>query len=326
MKRKRLPIVLLVAALCLLALVFIALRKEAEQDAAGAQREMLIGVSHANLIESWRIHMNEEIISASKAYDNIRLIITDAAMDTYRQREDIEVLMGYGIDLLIISPNNSKALEEDISRVNARVPVIVLDHSIPEADFTLYIGPDNRVIGRIAGEYIASLLGKGGGNVVEIKGSDGASATLNRRIGFHEVLNAHPAIRVQKEITSNWMQDQAEDRMKEYLPIATEPIDAIFAYNDAMAYGAAIALDAFRLPRAPIIGVDGLAGPKGGIELVKDGILQATIVCPTGGQQAVDYAMRILSKESGLPRNLILEPRLIDMKQAAAALAANVEN
>lgn len=313
---KRLSALILILAL-LLSVFSFAVWALLQEPHRPAPYEVLIGVSQANLIESWRIRMNEEITRAAEEYGHVRLIVTDAAMDTARQKEDIGVLMGYGIDLLIIAPNNTRALSEDISRVNASVPVIVLDHSVPEADFTLYIGPDNKAIGRIAGEYIAELLGRDGGNVVEIQGGAEASSTLYRSAGFHEVLREHQNIRVSGRMTANWMQDQAEDRMKEYLPISTGPIDAIFAYNDAMAYGAAIAMEAFRSPKAPIIGVDGLEGQKGGMELVKRGILKATIVCPTGGQQAIDYAMRILKKEEGLPRQLILEPKLISSQSGA---------
>ena len=182
---------------------------------------------------------------------------------------------------------------------------------MPGADYTQYIGPDNLQIGRLAGEHVRELLGREGGNLVEIKGREDDPSTRDRSVGFHEVVDRHPEIVVRKALTANWMQDQAEDRMKEYLPIATEPIDIIFAYNDSMGYGASIAMESFRFSKALIIGVDGLAGEQGGLELVKKGILCATITCPTGGQQAVESALRILRGETDIPHELILKPLLI---------------
>jgi hypothetical protein len=42
--------------------------------------------------------------------------------------------------------------------------------------------------------------------------------------------------------------------------------------------------------------------------MVREGILDATFYCPTGGEQAIEYALRILGGEEGLPRKLILDP------------------
>jgi hypothetical protein len=54
--------------------------------------------------------------------------------------------------------------------------------------------------------------------------------------------------------------------------------------------------------------VDGLDGRGGGKEMVRNGVLDATFYCPTGGEQAIEYALRILQGEAGLPRELILDP------------------
>ena len=277
----------------------------------------LIGVSQANLREPWRITMNEDIRRAAEKNPEIRLVFTDAAMDTQRQVKDIQMLLGFEIDLLIISPNDSTILAPFISQVQKTTPTIVLDRNMAGSDHALYIGPDNLRIGQLAGEYIVGLLGGAGGNIVEILGrADSPSAQL-RSEGLHEVLQQNPQCRVTGRLTANWMQDQAEDRTKEYLIITQQPIDVIFAQNDSMAFGSSIAFDKLRAGRAAIVGVDGLAGENGGLELVRGGTLSATITCPTGGAQAIEYALRILNGEKDLPRSIILEPVLITGREAA---------
>lgn len=271
----------------------------------------LIGVSQANLREPWRITMNEDIRRAAEENPEIRLVFTDAAMDTQRQIKDIQMLLGYEIDLLIISPNDNTILAPFISEVQKRTPTIVLDRNMAGSDHALYIGPDNLRIGQLAGEHIVGLLGEEGGNIVEILGrADSPSAQL-RSEGLHEVLAQHPQYHITAQLTANWMQDQAEDRTKEYLIISQQPIDVIFAQNDSMAFGSSIAFDKLRVKRAAIVGVDGLAGENGGLELVRNSTLSATITCPTGGAQAIEYALRILKGEKNLPRSIILEPVLI---------------
>ena len=46
-----------------------------------------------------------------------------------------------------------------------------------------------------------------------------------------------------------------------------------------------------------IIGIDGLPGENGGIDLVEKGILKATILYPTGGKEAILTAVNILEKK-----------------------------
>jgi len=39
--------------------------------------------------------------------------------------------------------------------------------------------------------------------------------------------------------------------------------------------------------------------------MVKDGIIDATFLCPTGGKEAVRFAMDILNKAEGIPKKMI---------------------
>lgn len=273
-----------------------------------AQVEFLIGMSQANLIEPWRIAMNRETMAAARKYDNLRIVFTDAAQDSQRQIDDVRMLMAYGIDLLVISPNDSDLLRPVIGEVYEKIPVIVLDRDVQGDAFTLFIGPNNLKIGQLAGEEVLAMLGDAGGNVVEILGTDGAPSAVERSRGFEAAISGHDSVRITQKLVAHWMQDQAEDRLKEYLIVSDEPIDVVFAQNDAMANGAYIAMQKLRAPEAKIVGVDGLEGPNGGVELVRKGVLAATFYCPTGGQQAVEIAMRILRGEKGIEKRIILDP------------------
>ena len=122
----------------------------------------LVGMSQANLVEPWRVTMNLEFGEAAQKHDNLRVIYTDAAQDTQRQIADVEMLMGYGIDLLVISPNDSEALRPVLAEVYQKIPVIVLDRAVSGEDYTLFIGPDNDKIGYLAGLQVVEMLGEGG--------------------------------------------------------------------------------------------------------------------------------------------------------------------
>ena len=301
----------IIAAILAVAIVIAALLLFRFNAAPKEERVYLIGMSQANLIEPWRVTMNLEFEQAAQNYDNLRVIYTDGAQDTQRQIADVEMLMGYGIDLLVISPNDSEALRPVLAEVYQQIPVIVLDRAVSGEDYTLFIGPDNDRIGYLAGERVIEALGEAGGTVVQILGTSDSPPVAARQAGFQRALTDHDEIHMEDVLSANWVQDQAQDRFKEYLVVHGNGANMVVAQNDAMAYGAWLAADSLRIKGIQFIGVDGLEGPDGGIDLVNRGILDSTIYCPTGGSQAVDYSMRILSGEALSYKQVILEPRII---------------
>jgi simple sugar transport system substrate-binding protein len=268
----------------------------------------LIGVSQANLTEPWRVAMTEEIKEEAAYYPEIRIIYADAADSSARQVEDVKRLLEYGIDLLIISPTDARALTPVVRETYAHIPVIVLDRAVEGVegyDYSLFIGPDNERLGHEAGNVASELLGKSGGTVLEIEGRSGSPPTLERSNGFREVISKRDDVKVLKPIVADWLRDKAEDELASRLGNSPQ-ISVIFAQNDAMAYGAWRACKTAGKTGIKVIGIDGLSGPMGGIDLVRKGVLSATFTCPTGGKEAVIYAMDLLLKKEGIPKKIYL--------------------
>jgi simple sugar transport system substrate-binding protein len=275
--------------------------------------DYVIGVSMANLTEPWRISMRDEIKAEAARYDSLRIVFTDAADSNTRQIQDVNTLLSSGIDLLIISPNDSEALSPVITEAYHHIPVILLDRSVIGFDYTLFIGPDNRLIGLQAGQYVAELLGAKGGKVVEIMGRSGSPPVLDRSVGFREAIEHRPGITITGTIHADWLRDKAEDQLTAWLRKHGR-VDVIFAQNDAMADGARRAAAKLGIGGIRVVGIDGLPGPSGGIEMVRRGALSATFICPTGGKEAVIYAMDILHHEEGIPKKMILRTSLVTAK------------
>lgn len=295
--------------------VIFAARAKVEDNHEGVRK--LIGVSLANLSEPWRISMTEEIRREAAKDPELRVVVTDAADSSDRQVADVRRLLDYGIDLLIISPNESAALTPVVAEAYKRVPVIVLDRDVEGYDYTLYIGPDNRLIGREAGRYLAELLGRRGGDVVEVLGREGSPPTVDRSLGLREEIERYPAIQVVGAVTADWLRDEAEDLFAQRFKGGRVP-DAVVAQNDAMAFGVSLAARRAGIRGINIVGVDGLEGVNGGLDLVRRGILSATFICPTGGKEAVTYAQDILARKDGIPKKLYLRSRKVVSGQTEA--------
>jgi len=270
----------------------------------------LIGMSQANLGEPWRVVMNEEIQAEASKYPHLRVIFTDAAQDSQKQIQDVENLLGYGIDLLLISPNEAEPLTPVVQKAYQSIPVIVIDREIEGDGYTMFIGADNREIGRMAGEFVAELLGGAGGRVIEVLGLPGSVPAQHRSEGFRDTIAGHDGINIVQTVVADWLRDKAEDEMFSVLPQYPD-IDVIYAHNDPMALGAHRAAN--RLGRTGIrfIGIDGLPGPDGGVQLVADGVLQASFTYPTGGREAVEYAIKLLERKEDIPKRLTLESNIV---------------
>lgn len=277
----------------------------------------VIGVSLANLSEQWRLVLKNELEEEAAQYDSVRLVILDAADSSDKQAEDVEQLLEFGVDLLIISPGDVEAMTPIISDVYQNIPVIVLDRIVEGFDYSLFIGPDNDLIGRQAGELILDILkeeGKAAGQVLEIKKDSMASES--RSEDFLMTIS-EAGIENHSICLKEGTRDCAEDFLQAH-PEMLEGVDVIFAHNDYMAYGAYLALQKLGREDIRIVGLDGYFGDNGGLKMVEEGIIDATVTCPTGGREAVQYAIDIINRKSGIPKQIILRSHKIRADNVSA--------
>ena len=273
----------------------------------------VVGMSQCNLGEPWRVQMNADIRRAAAAHPDLEIIFKDAQNDTLRQRAQIEEFVNSNVDLLIVSPKEAAPLTPPIAEAYKRgIPVIVLDRRVLGADYTEFIGADNRRIGRAAGEWVVRRLAelpavkKGArARVVELEGLMTSIPAQDRGAGFHEALKGAP-VDIVYTADMKWLEPQARLDMESAL--AVEPqIELVFAHNDPGAHGAYLAAEAAGRERDIIfVGIDGLA--QEGQVYVRQGVLAATFEYPTGGREAVEAALRILRHES-VPKEVTLRSR-----------------
>ena len=294
-------------------------------DEAGTHEEEIeyvIGVSQANMREAWRLALTKEIQEEAGKYANIKVITTDATSSAEKQMQDVDRLLEFGVDLLIISPQDTRSMTQTVSDVYQEIPVIVMDRAVEGFDYTLFIGPDNELIGRQAGQTIADLSQGETGLVLELYGSEKSRQSQERSEGFDSILDNYPEIKKEVVNIETEMRDQAYDMlvtMEEKL----NKVDAIFAHNDYLALGAYDALVQLGIEKdIKIVGSDGYSGENEGVDLVKNEKISATISCPTGGREAIQYALNILKKEKGVPKQVILRSKTITKENADEYLAS----
>jgi ribose transport system substrate-binding protein len=262
---------------------------------AKAPRRYVIGMSQCNLGEPWRVQMNADVAQAAAKHPALEMRWKDAQNDSLRQRAQVEELATQGIDLLIISPKESAPLTKPVADVYKKgIPVIVLDRAVEGDDYTTFIGADNVRIGREAGKHAAKLLGTGK-NVVELKGLMTSTPGRDRSQGFREGLAPaeHPGVKIVFEADMQWLEPNARKEMESALA-ANKTIDLVYAHNDPGAHGAYLAAKAAgREKQMKFIGIDAL--PHEGVRYVREGILDATFLYPTGGAEAIELAVNLFA-------------------------------
>ncbi|WP_020607003.1 substrate-binding domain-containing protein [Spirosoma spitsbergense] len=280
------------------------------QSDSSDTKSLRIGFSQRTRADTWRKTMQENMSRELSFTPEIDFIIKDAQGQTSRQVAQIQELIDQRVDLLIVSPNAALPITPIVEKAYQQgIPVVILDRRTASDQYTAYVGADNVEVGRTAGTYASALL-KGSGNVVEIGESPGSSADIDRHRGFVEAINRHPALRLVTKLEGDWDKQSFAGKLTRLLT-TTPTIDLIFAQNDRTALKAYAVCQKLGLQnRVKIIGVDGLPGKNEGIGLVDRGILNATVLYPTGGKEAIRTAVAILKKqpfkrENRLPTTLI---------------------
>ena len=286
-------------------------------SACSTKKSYFIGVSQCSE-DSWRTKMNSEIRRESYLYDNVRVEFASAKDDNRVQIAQIEHFIEEGADLIIVSPNEAKALTPVINKAFDRgVRVVLVDRKSASDKYTAFIGADNVAIGRAVGRFVGEHLG-GKGRVMELQGLRGSSPAMERDSGFREALARYPQIKVVANAYADWFEQKAESETEHMFKDAGG-VDLVFAQCDRMGIGAHQATQKMGVKGVKIVGVDALPTPGDGIEAVKNGTFLVTFVYPTHGDEVLKLAMNILE---GRPfqRETILQTGVIDANNAESAL------
>ena len=262
---------------------------------SGKQKRHVIGLSQCMLDDAWREAMINDMRIEASNYDDVEIIIKDAQNNNETQIQQIRDLIRQKVDVLIISPYQSEpitAVAEEAYR--AGIPTIITDRKVNTDQYTSFVGANNYEIGLAAGNYAAHYLPPNA-IILEIWGLTQTSPAQERHKGFVDALREREDLSFRK-IEGQWLVDTARMELRKLEH--PEQIDFVYAHNDMMAIAAReyfMAWDSIRGRDLRIIGVDAVAGA--GLEAVEDRRINASFLYPTGGEQVIRTAMRIIQGE-----------------------------
>ena len=312
-------IALLLALVMVLSMAACGAKEEAapaETEAAPAETEaapvveksgndkLVIGFAQIGQESGWRdAETNDVQWYAARNTDTIELHFADAQQKQENQIKAIRNFIEMGVDVIVFPPVVETGWEAVLTECQeAGIPVILVDRGIDaNADPDLYttmIASDHVWAGEQAAIVMNDLLG-GEGVVVELEGTVGASAAVQRKQGFDDYIAANcPGIEIVASQTGDFTRAQGKEVMESFLK-TYDNIDAVFCHNDDMALGAIEAIKEAGLKPGEDIKIVGVDGVKGAFEAMLAGEMNCTVECtPILAAQIFETAAKLKAGES----------------------------
>ena len=277
---------------------------DGEENVREGSSGNVIGFSVSTLNNPFFVTLTEGARKAATE-NNVELVVVDAGDDAAKQTSDIEDLVSRNVGVLIVNPVDSDAVAPAVkSAMSQGIKVIAVDRGVNGVDVNCQIASDNVAGARMATEYLMELVGEGA-KVAELQGVPGASATIDRGAGFHQV--ADQSLQVAASQTANFNRAEGMTVMENILQ-SDGTIKGVFAHNDEMALGAVEAVAASGKD-IKIVGFDATDDAQ---KAVKDGKMAATVAQKPDkmGETAIGTAVKIMAGET-VEKSIPVEVELI---------------
>jgi ribose transport system substrate-binding protein len=223
-----------------------------------------------------------------------QMVVLDSQNDPAKELANVEDLAVRKVSAILVNPTDSAAVGNAIMLANkAGIPVLTLDRGANVGEVKAHIASDNIAGGKMAGDFIASKLGKNI-DVIQLEGIAGTSAARDRGEGFAQAVQAN-GFKVLASQPADFDRTKGLNVMENLLA-AHPDVKAVFAQNDEMALGALRATQAAG-KQVLIVGFDGTDDGKAA---VKSGKLGATVAQQPAliGAIGVETADKVLKGES----------------------------
>ena len=278
--------------------------EEPAPDTSSDNEKLVVGFAQIGQESGWRdAETNDVQWYAARNTDTIELIFADAQQKQENQIKAIRNFIEMGVDVIVFPPVVETGWEAVLTECQeAGIPVILVDRGIdPSAGDELYttmIASDHVWAGEQAAIVVNDLLG-GAGKVVELEGTVGASAAVQRKQGFDEyIANNCSDIEIIDSQTGDFTRAMGKEVMESFLK-TYDDIDAVFCHNDDMALGAIEAIKEAGLKPGEDIKIVGVDGVKGAFEAILAGKMNCTVECtPILAEQIFETAWKLKNGET----------------------------
>jgi D-xylose transport system substrate-binding protein len=259
---------------------FVMGQKEAvSKEKVNKESEIVIGLSVGTLREDRWIRDVELFTEKAKELGAMVNVLF-ASNDSNLQLSQLENLMLQGVDVIVVVPQDAKAVGTIIEKAHkAGIKILAYDRLVKDCDLDFYVSFDSVKVGEIQAKGVLDVVGRGkfayiGGSADDNNAfllKEGAMRLLGPKINSGEITLAVDTF------IQDWKPEESYKVMKAYLD-ENKSIDAVVAANDGTAFGVIQALREHGLAgRVPVSGQD---AELGACQRVVEGTQVVTVYKP----------------------------------------------
>ncbi|MBQ9317587.1 MAG: galactose ABC transporter substrate-binding protein, partial [Atopobiaceae bacterium] len=252
------------------------------------------------------------------------ITMADGKNDMAEQTNQIQNFITQGMDVIILNlvqTSSADALIDQI--VSADIPLVLINREplaydadgktldeayegILQNPKVCYVGADARQSGTFQGEMVAELENHGDINgdgkisYVMIEGDpENIDAQYRTEFSVKALTDAGYTVECLDDQVGNWDQTKGQELCANALTKYGADVEVVFCNNDAMALGAATAIQTAGRKVGEDIYLLGVDALEEAVQLVKDGEMTGTVLNDHIGQShaAVDVAVKLLNGE-----------------------------
>lgn len=282
--------------------------EEAEKAAIEAGKKVLLYCA-ANLADPFQRMQADLMQAAVRTLEGCRVEVLDAKDDVGVQLDQLAQAQRQRPAWLLFQPVEARlsaAILESMKGGSSRIIGLDQRLAVSACDTVVFI--DQTKLGQKAGEIVLTALRRKAaqegkpqvtGRIVQITGPKSA-ATEARSLAFLNVLRAEPGIILVHDAPGDWSAKSGRERCEDALRLQQQ-FDVVFAHNDTMAHGASEALNtAQKRDSVLIVGIDAMGGRDGGLDLLRRGLIDATVWQPMPLETSFSIIQRSLDRAGHL--------------------------
>lgn len=257
----------------------------------------------------------EGIERETSSWSNITVQSFNAESSAETQVQLMADAINQKFNAIIVQCSDGTALAPSVEQAEeAGIPVITLNLDADTVHSALVMAPDYDA-GRMAADKMAEQIGENG-NIAIIQGVPGLHRTDNLEKGFRDTIANYPSIKIVDAQSASFEKEKAMTVMNSFLQSHPD-LKGVFAINDAMAEGAALAAESAGKGGGQIC-IWGADGERDALEMIENGQLSGTIYTNSWDQGSTAAKIALLMMSSEYSYNVLTETPEVIMEPVVA--------
>lgn len=232
----------------------------------------------------------------------------NAEADIEKQQADIQELIEYEPEYLVVMPVKTIGLEQELQQAaDNDIKIIFLDRTMDvqeKIQVLAEIRTDQRWEGKACADLLEAYFQDRPGHILELRGENGSSINKEHSTGFRNQLRNYDNLEITGSIEGNGDREISRANVMNYLMNSRKTVNAIFANTDEEGIGAVHALEELGLrEEIPVVSINGTKDVK--MALLAGGYLGSVEAVPYLGETLTEVILKDMQGQEVSSENIL---------------------